>query len=200
MRFCNSVSHSFSMLFPIFCGGEGERGDAVGFCFSFNKAMYEGEENLQRVGEYLEIMRRPAGMLDGQFKRFQGFGVGFLLKDRVLSRCMKTGMPLSRVLGNKKDKEEVLRQLHNDSGHRRTLGTYEKARLRYYWDSLYRDVDRYIRSCQECQKHRLHRYDELLHPTFSVTIFANVGLDVIHVPTVTDGSNYMVGRRDDCGG
>ena len=50
----------------------GRRGDAVGFCFSFNKAMYEGEESLQRVGEYLETMRRPVWMPDGEFKRFKG--------------------------------------------------------------------------------------------------------------------------------
>ena len=31
--FCNGASHSFSMLFSMFRGGEGERGDAVGFCF-----------------------------------------------------------------------------------------------------------------------------------------------------------------------
>ena len=48
--FCNSVSHLFSMLFPMFREGEGARGNAVGFCFSFNNAMYEGEESLQRVG------------------------------------------------------------------------------------------------------------------------------------------------------
>ena len=40
--YCNSVSHSFPMFFPTFRGGERERGDAVGFCFSFNMAMYEG--------------------------------------------------------------------------------------------------------------------------------------------------------------
>ena len=131
--FCNSVFHSFSMLFPIFRGGEGERSDEVGFCFSFNKAMYEGEENLQRVGEYLEMMRRPAGMPDGEFKRFKGFAVKFLLRDGVLYRRAKTWMPPRRVQRNTKDKEEVLRQLHNESGHRGRDGTYEKARLRYYW-------------------------------------------------------------------
>ena len=156
--FCNSVSHSFSMLFPMFRGGEGERGDAVGFCFSFNKAMYEGEGNLQRVGEYLETMRRPAGILDGEFKRFKGFAVKFLLRNGVPYRRAKTGMPPKRVLGNTKDRMEVLRQLDDKSGHRGRDGTYEKARLRYYWDCLYRDIDRYIRSCEECQKRRPHRY------------------------------------------
>ena len=200
MGFCNSVSYSFSMLFPMFRRGEGERGEAVGFCFSFNKAMYEGEENLQRVGEYLETMRRPAGMPDGEFKRFKGFAVKFLLRDGVLYRRAKTGMPPRRVLGNTKDKMEVLRQLHDESGHRGRDGTYEKARLRYYWDGLYRDIDRYIRSCEECQKRRPHRYDEPLHPTFSATIFAKVGLDVVHMPAATDGSKYMVGMRDDLSG
>ena len=198
--FCNSVSHSFSMLFPMFCAGEGERGDAVGFCFSFNKAMYEGEESLQRVGEYLEMMRRPAGMPDGEFKRFKGFAVKFLLRDGVLYRRAKMGMPPRRVLGIAKDKEEVLRQLHDESGHWGRDGTYKKAQLRYYWDGLYRNIDRYIRSCEECQKRRPHRYNEPLHPTFSTTVFAKVGLDVVHVPAATDGSKYMVGMRDDLRG
>ena len=131
MGFCNSVSYSFSMLFPMFREGEGEHGDAVGFCFSFNKAMYEGEESLQRVGEYLETMRRLAGMPHGEFKRFKGFAVKFLLRDGVLYQRTKTGMPPRRVLGNAKDKEEVLRQLHDESAHRGRDGTYEKARFRY---------------------------------------------------------------------
>ena len=125
--FCNSVFHSFSMLFPMFRGGEGEPGNVVGFCFSFNKAMYEGEESLQRVGEYLETMRTPAGMPDGEFKRIKGFAVKFLLRYGVLYRHAKTGISPRRVLGNAKDKEEVLGQLHDESGHRGRDGTYEKA-------------------------------------------------------------------------
>ena len=124
----------------MFRGGEGERGDAVGFCCSINKALYEGEESLQRVGEYLETMRRPAGMPDGEFKRFKGFAVKFLLSDGVLYRRVKTGMPPRRVLVNAKDKQEVLRQLHDESGHWGRDGTYEKARLCYYWDGFYRDI------------------------------------------------------------
>ena len=85
--------------------------------------MYEGEENLQRVGEYLETMRRPAGMPDGEFERFMGFAVKFLLRDGVLYRRAKPGMPLRRVLGNAKEKKEVPRRLHDESGHRERDGT-----------------------------------------------------------------------------
>ena len=69
----------------------------MSFCSSFKKAMYEGDESLQRVGEYLETMRRPAGMPDGEFKRFKGFAVKFLLREGVLYRLAKTGMPPRRM-------------------------------------------------------------------------------------------------------
>ena len=109
-------------------------------------------------------------------------------------------MPPRSVLGNTKDKMEVLRQLHDESGHRGRDRTYEKARLRYYWNGLYRDIDRYIRSCAECQKRKSYRYDDPLHPTFLATMFAKVGLDVAHMPAATDGSKYMVGMLDDLSG
>ena len=107
--FCNIGSHLFSMLFPMFRGGEGEHGFAVGFCFSFNNAMYDGEENLERVGENLETMRRPAGMPDGEFKRFKWLAVKFLLRNGVLYEPAKTGISPRRVLRNAKNKAEVLR-------------------------------------------------------------------------------------------
>ena len=82
--FCNGVSYSFYMSFPMFRVGGGERGDAVGFRFSFNKGICEREESLQRVGEYLKTMPRPAGMPDGEFNRFEAFAVKFLLREEVL--------------------------------------------------------------------------------------------------------------------
>ena len=57
-------------------------------------------------------------MPDEEFKTFKGFVVKFLLTDGVLYQRTKTGMPPRRVLGNTKDTEEVLRQLHDESGHR----------------------------------------------------------------------------------
>ena len=195
--FCNSVSHLFAMLFPMLCGGEGEHSNLVGFCFSFNNPMCEEEENLQRVGVYLETMRRLAGMLDVGCKMVQGFVVKFLLRDVVLYRCAKMGIPPSRVRGMAKNKKEVQRQLDDKSGNKQRDGTCEKAPLRYYWDGLYRHIDCYICSYEECQKHRPHRYDNPLHPMFLATVFAKVGLDVVLMPTALDGSKYIVGIPDD---
>ena len=127
MGFCNSFRHSFSMLFPMFQGGQREHGNAVGFCFSLKKVIYKGEEYLQRLGEYLQTMPRPVGKSVGELKRFKGFVVLFLVRDGMLYQCMKTGMPLTWVLGIMKENMEVLRQLHDELGHRESEGMYEKA-------------------------------------------------------------------------
>ena len=134
-------------------------------------------------------------MVDREFKRFKGFAVKFHLRDGVLYRRAKTGMPPRRVLEDGKDKEEVLRQFHDESGHRGGDGTYEKARQPYYWDGLYRNINCFIWYCEGCHKSRPHRYHEPLHPMFSTTVFAKMGLHVVHMPTATDGSKYLVGMQ-----
>jgi hypothetical protein len=200
--FCTNGFHSFSLCFLLSFGraeGIAKNGEK-GFCFFFKKGVYEGDEGLQRVGDFLASMRRPAGMGDGEFKRFKNHSLKFLLREGVLYRRGRAGLPPRRVLVKEEDKREVLRSLHDQSGHRGRDGTYQKAKIRYYWDGLYRDIDRYVRSCVECQKRRPHRFDEPLHPTFSAAIFTKVGLDVVHMPVATDGCRYMVGMRDDLSG
>ena len=95
------------------CGSAGEF-----FCFSFNKRVYEEDEGLQRVGEYLTTMQRPAGMADSDFKRFWGFALKFLVQDGILYRRGKVGMPPRRVLVKEEERQEVLKRQHNESSHR----------------------------------------------------------------------------------
>jgi hypothetical protein len=143
-------------------------------------------------------------MAPAEFRKFKREAVKFLLKDGILYRRGKPGTPPRRVIAGEERKREVLQQLHDESGHRGRDATYQKAKLRYYWDGLYRDIDAYVRSCPHCQKRRPHLYDEPLHPTFTTTIWMkiglDVGLDVVHMPIARDGSRYMVGMRDDLSG
>jgi hypothetical protein len=54
------------------------------------------------------------------------------LRDGVLYRRGKVGLPPRRVLVKEEDKEQVLRCLHDQSGHRGRDGTYQKAKVLYY--------------------------------------------------------------------
>ena len=58
----------------------------------------------------------------------------------------------------------------------------------------YRPLYTPLRGASEMQAIPLHKP---LHPMFSATIFDKVGLNVIHMPTATDGSKYILGIQDD---
>ena len=47
---------------------------------------------------------------------------------------------------------EVLVNAHDDlaGGHLGVYKTYEKLRDRYYWCGMYKDVEHWVRSCQDC--------------------------------------------------
>ena len=98
------------------------------------------------------------------------------------------------------DKQRILANLHDESGHRGRDATYTKVKNRFYWKGLYTDVDKFVQSCEQCQKRKPHRYDEPPHPTFSYSLWMKIGLDVVHMPTARDGCKYLVGMRDDLSG
>src|SRR5437588_10558329 len=101
-------------------------------------------------------MRRPKGMGDAEFRRLKRFAVKFILREGVLYRRGKAGMAPRRVLVSGEETEEVLRRVHDESGHWGRDGTYQKTKLHYWGDGHYGDVEHYIPSCAECPKCRPH--------------------------------------------
>jgi len=43
-------------------------------------------------------------------------------------------------------------KLHDESGHRGKKGSYKEVALRYWWKGLYRDLEKWVKICEECQK------------------------------------------------
>ena len=104
-EFCMNSFHSF-VCFPLFTGARVMDGDTEtgGFSFVFKKADYAEDEGLQQAGEYLAGMRRPKGMGDAEFRRLKRFAVKFILREGVLYRRGKAGMPPRRVLVSGEEK------------------------------------------------------------------------------------------------
>jgi hypothetical protein len=94
---------------------------------SFQRGLYDEEPGLVRIGEFLSTFRRPAGVGVAEFGAFKREATQFLLKDGVLYRRGKAGMPPRRVVGKQAERKEVLQTLHDESGHRGRDSTYEKA-------------------------------------------------------------------------
>ena len=67
---------------------------------------------------------------------------------------------------------------------------------------MYNDVIKYVKSCAECQRRSRVRQEEPLHPTWSMTVWEKVGIDVVYLPWSAEknGLGFAVFARDDLSG
>jgi hypothetical protein len=98
--------------------------------FHFRREDYAVDAGLQLVGDFLVSLRRPTRMGDAEFKKFKNHEVKFVVREGVLYRRGKAGLPPRRVVVKEDDKKQVLKQLHDRSGHRGRDGTYQKVKFR----------------------------------------------------------------------
>ena len=92
---------------------------------------------------------------------------------------------------------EVLVHAHDDlaGGHLGVFKTYEKLRDRYYWKGMYKDVEHWVRSCQDCstrKRPRNKRHAPLL-PIPVSGAFERIAVDILGpLPTTWSGNRYIV--------
>src|SRR5271154_5254608 len=160
---------------------------------------YEGSELI--LGQYLETLQRSEDLSDDEYRQLRRRAHGFLVRDGILfKRSRKRGMPPKRVIGRQQQRLEAIKGIHDEIGHRGVPSTFENVTRRYYWKGMYEDVRQFVKTCEECQKRARIRYEESLHPTYSLTAFEKIGVDVVFMPKTKDGFKYIVFARCDLTG
>ena len=101
-----------------------------------------------------------------------------------------------RIVGLPAQRREILRQLHDEAEPKkgRTIMFLDG----YQWKGMYDDVVKYVKSCEECQRRARIRYEEPLHPTWSIIVWYKIGIDV-YMPD-SGAYKYIVFARDDLSG
>jgi len=134
-------------------------------------------------------------MIDKAFRAFIRYATKFLVNEGLLFRRAKLNMPPRRVIWDRNEQNNIIQQLHDESGHRDKKGTYQKVALQYWWKGLYCNVEKWVKTCQECQKRSPIRVTEELHPTLDNVLWQRVGLDVIHM-LANEGFSRIVAMKE----
>jgi transposase InsO family protein len=164
-----------------------------------HEADYEGDDVV--LGHYLETLERPDGMSDQEFQQLRRKARTFFVRDGLLyKRGRKRGVPPRRVLGLKVQRQEAIKALHDEIGHRGVMSTFEHISRRYQWKGMYADVADYVKTCEVCQRRARMKYEEPLHPTWSLAIWVKIGVDVVYMPKSIEGFGFIVFARDDLSG
>ena len=91
-----------------------------------NVQLEDMPEDLQRIKTYLLTLQRPPGMTDKQFDSFKQYALCFLVIYGLLFRRTKANMAPKHVIWNSQEQQQIIRQLHDESGHRAMKATYKK--------------------------------------------------------------------------
>ena len=161
----------------------------------------EYSEESRLIGAYLTSGgQRPGAMSTAEFKKFKNIALKFVIRDgHLFRRPDKANLAARRVIDNEEARAEILRDLHDDAGHRGREGTFRRVADRYYWDSMWKTVDVYVKSCEECQLRSNRRQEESLCPTWVDSRWEKVAMDVTPMPP-SKGKRFLVVARSDLSG
>ena len=136
------------------------------------------------------------------FHSFRKKAMRYILAGGHLYRRGKKGVMPRRVVCQKDDKMQIVKECHEGfgGGHRDREATRVKVLLHYFWDGMMDDIRQYVESCEKCQCFSLVREKEPLHPTWMNAPFAKVGIDIVHMPKGVGNKSYLVVARDDFSG
>jgi ribonuclease HI len=167
---------------------------------SFDSELYQDDPDDTLLGQYLTTLQRPDGMTDSQYQQLRKKSKNFLVRDGLLfKRPRHRSIPPRRVVGLKDEREKIIQELHDENGHLGQKATYSLISKRYQWKGMYGDVVEWVKTCDECQKRDRRRFQEPLHPTWSITVWEKIGLDIVYMPWEgKDG--FIVFARDDLSG
>ena len=86
-------------------------------------------DEFRRIKRYLLTLERSDGMTDRAFKAFVRYATEFLVNEGLLFRRAKLNMLLRRVIWERNEQNNIIQELHDESGHRGKKGTYRKVAL-----------------------------------------------------------------------
>jgi hypothetical protein len=91
--------------------------------------------------------------------------------------------------------EGVLYMLHDHTtaGHFGKKATYEKVKERYYWKNMKDDVEKYVKTCNACQRREKPKGKHELHPIEVKEPFYQIGIDFVGpLPRTQRGNKYII--------
>ena len=149
----------------------------------------------KQIEVYLNTLKVPKGINRKSF--IQTTRRYFLYDDRIWRR--RQGTP-QLVIRDSDRRQELMKEAHDDSGHRGRDPTYKKLSDTYFWPNMMTDVALYCRTCRECQLRSTYRPKIQLNPTHVPTILRKFNIDVVDMGISSSGYRYIVDTRDDLTG
>jgi hypothetical protein len=130
---------------------------------SFSILIFEYFEKSQKIVVYLFTLRKSFKMSLKEFNKFKKKILKFKLQRNQLFRRNSKNVFMKKVIDDLEKRQRILKQLHDESDHRDKKNIYKRIINRYWWNDLYDDVQKYVKTCSQCQLRNFIKEKETLH-------------------------------------
>ncbi len=156
----------------------------------------EYSEKSRKIVVYLFTLRKSSEMTLKEFNKFKKKALRFKLQRDQLFRRNSKNVSMKRVIDDFEERQRILKQLHDESDHRDKEDIYRRIADRYWWDNLYDDSQKYVRTCPQCQMRDSIREEETLHFIWMIFLWEKVRIDIVHMSSNKE-KHYLIVVRDD---
>jgi transposase InsO family protein len=100
------------------------------------------------------------------------------------------------------EREAIITENHSSAlgGHKGVTKTYNRMRVNYYWNTMKRDIQEFIRKCRKCQIKKLTRVktkQPMVITDTPGTAFDKISLDIMGpLPLTNRGNKYLLTIQD----
>lgn len=144
-------------------------------------------------------MSKPGDMLEN-------FSQSFIteLLEECLSEC-NCAITICRgnvTIPDETVRQEIISEYHESlmGGHKGVTKTYKRIRERFYWPNLKDEVTEYVRTCPECQLHKLTRIktrEPMIITDTPSEPFDKISIDTVGpLPTTPNGNRHILTIQD----
>jgi hypothetical protein len=89
-----------------------------------------------------------------------------------------------------------LKQLHDESDHRKKENIYKRIIDRYWWNDLYDDVQKYVKICSQCQMRNTIKEEKAFHFIWMTLLWEKIEMNIVHMSSNKE-KHYLIVTRDD---
>jgi hypothetical protein len=156
------------------------------------------DKELESILRYLVTLEAPKFPTAKALRRFILKSNKFFIAGAAMYRKRNDGPP-QKIIFDIPRRQEIVEEIHEDTGHRGQWAVQTATQLRFYWPRMREDIQYIVTSCHICQT----RSTKKMHIPVTVSqpraLFEKVHVDVMRMPPAR-GMNWIVLCRDDSSG
>jgi hypothetical protein len=154
------------------------------------------DAQLQNISKFLQTRKVPNGVKNQ--KSFKQSAKRFFILENAMWQQSRDGA--KKVIINQHRRDTIIREAHDESGHRGRDPTYRKIADSYYWPKLMNQVATYVRTCKRCQLRSTYYPKIRINPTWVPTVLRKFNMDLVDMGIRSNGYQYIADIRDDLSG